>query len=476
MQNSKLIELLKVLDAAELKRLLSFLKSPFYNANPHIVKLYLILRTYFPDFASPKLDKQHVFKKLFPKRVYDHQKLLNLMSDFTTLVKRYLSVLQLEKEEQLQDRLLLKAFAERPDSYNVFVKQIQKTDSNLDKLPYRNKDFHQQKFWLSQLYFNHPGTDKFELSKAQYDASMQQLDRWFLLEKLLLSCEIKAREKPLSEKYDIWLLQEIREGVSHFSAGDPIATAYLEMLQLLEEEEPSAYYNLKALLMNHLPQFTRLQQQNILQSLINFTIREGNRGDVNFLKENLDLYKFGLAEQLFFEYGILNDMTYISIVNIALRTKDLAWCLEFINTNEKFLEPRARKDAKTLATALWLYAEQKPDATIELLHKVDFLNVYYQIQARVLLIKVYFEAFQKNDAYFELVHAQSEAFERYLRRNKKVSKAQGEALLNFALSVKRLAKLKTGIAFEEQSKRTFIQELHELKPLYNKSWLLRQID
>lgn len=475
MHHSKLISLLKALDEAELKRLFQFLKSPFYNTNPAIVKLYRLLRKAHPLFDSPKLKKEKVFKKLFPDRSYDHQKLLNLMSDFTALLKKYLQALQLEKEEQAQDRLLLKALAERPQCYDAFVKQVRKTDKQLDALPFRNAAFYRQKFRLAQLYFNHPATDKFQLSKVQYDEAMQQLDRWYLLEKLLLSCEVKAREKPLSEAYDIWLLPEIREAMVRRAAESLIGDAYLEMLDLLENGEKASYYRLKAMLLGNLSRFTRQQQQHILQSLVNFAIQQGNQGEAGFVKENLELYQLGLAEGLFLEYGALNDMAYLNIVNIALRTGETEWCLQFIKDYEPYLEPVARKDASSLATALWLYARQMPEATIDLLQEVDFLNVYYQVQARVLLLKVYFEAFRKDDTYFELVISQSESLERYLRRNRKVSQLQRKALLNFALTVKRLAKLWLSNALDRPVKGNLSRELGELEPLYNKSWLLRQI-
>lgn len=475
MYQSKLLQQLKILDAAELKRLLPFLKSPFYNGNPHIVKLYLLLRKEHPDFISPKLAKEQVFKKLFPKRAYDHQKLLNLMSDFTTILKRYLQVLQLEKEEETQDRLLLKAYAERPDCYPNLVKHIQKTEQKLDGQPFRNAAYYQQKFELSQLHFNHPASDKFQLSKEQYDLAMQQLDRWYILEKLLLSCEMKAREKPLSEQYNIWLLPEIRASIAKSGTKSSIQATYLAMLNLLEKREASTYFQLKAIFQENLLQFTRVQQQDVLQSLINYTIQQGNQGQVNFLKENLELYKFGLEHQLFLVSDVLNDMIYISIVNVALRSGAIEWCLEFIHNYAEYLTANVRDDAKTLATALWLYATQQPNAVTDMLLRIDFLNVYYQVQARVLLIKVYFELFQKEEGYFELVISQAEALDRFLRRNKKVSKSQKKALINFTVWVKRLARLKSGYRLDGAMKVKLRREIKEVQALYNKSWIMAQV-
>lgn len=478
MHRSKLIYHLQALDKAELKRLLVFLKSPFYNANPNLLKLYQLLRGYHPDFASSKLSKEKIFRRLFPEKVYNHQKLLNLMSDFTALLKKYLQILELEKGKKWQDRLLIQAYAHRPKCYRTFIKAINKREEQLETVPYQDAEYHRQKFELSQWYIKHPATDKFKLSKKQYDYAMQQLDHWYLHEKILLSCEMKAREKPLSEEYDIWLLSEMRKEASQYLSSDtaPILGIYNGMLDLLEQESTEAYTRLKVNLMEHSTRFTRRQKQDLLQSLINFTIRQGNQGKQEFLQENLELYQFGLQEELLLEQGILNDMVYISIVNVALRSGALEWCQAFIRTYAEKLEPSTRKDAEALATALWLYAAREPVPTVELLRRIEFLNVYYQIQARVLLIKVYFEAFQLDDTYFDLIISQTESFERFLRRNKKVSKTQRVALLNFILAVKQSARLQFGNGHDPRAKRRLWTEIKKQEPFYNKSWFLHQLE
>ena len=475
MHHSKPIQILKMLDEPALKRLAKFLKSPFYNANPSIVKLYLILRTDYPFFTAPKLGKERVFKKLFPKRPYDHQKLLNLMSDFTALLQQYLQLLQLDKQPLLQNQLLLNAYSEQSKHYPTFLKQVKKNHEQLEKQPFRDTHYYQQKFHLHQSYFNHPGTDKFQLNKDQMDESMAQLDQWYLQEKLLLSCEMKARERPLSEHYDIWLLPEIRQNSNRYKERNGIIEVYLAMLALLETEGETAYFNLKKLLLDNLSQYSLVLQKQILQSLINYTIQRGNSGQTSFVKENLELYQFGLDQGLFLDQEVLNDMTYIGIVNIALRANELTWCFQFIEQYAIYLDDRRLKDATSLAMALWLYAKQQPKETIKLLQAVDFLNVYYQIQARVLMIKVYVEAFQKDREYYDLLVAQTNAFERFLRRNKKIAKGQKKALLNLAIWIKRLAKMKTAIVFDEKEKLMMKTKIEALVPFYNRSWFLKQI-
>nr|HMQ63896.1 hypothetical protein [Flavilitoribacter sp.] len=107
---------------------------------------------------------------------------------------------------------------------------------------------------------------------------------------------------------------------------------------------------------------------------------------------------------------------------------------------------------------------------------IEFLNIYYQIQARVLMIKVCFEAFRKDDHYQELVVSLADAFRQFLRRNKRVSRSQKEALLNFAHCVGQLAKWRTDPGFDRQKRVELKQEWNSLTPLYNKTWILQQTD
>ncbi|HRI79086.1 MAG TPA: hypothetical protein PLR06_06065, partial [Cyclobacteriaceae bacterium] len=188
MHQSKLLRQLRILTPPELKRLLRFLKSPFYNATPAIVKLYLLLREYYPEFASPVLTKERVFRKMFPGKAYDHQKLLNLMSDFTTLLEQYLVALQLEKEEMEQKKLLVQAYSERPDCYDVFEKKLWELDKSLNAQPYRDELYFQEKKNLNLLYFGHPATDMVAGGREALQNALRYFETFKALSAAKLQC------------------------------------------------------------------------------------------------------------------------------------------------------------------------------------------------------------------------------------------------------------------------------------------------
>ncbi len=474
MHKSKLFRLLSGLTPDEFSRFSKFVASPFYNTNPTQVKFYKLLKKAYPTFDQPNLKKEKVFQRLYPGKPFNYHLLGNLVSDMIRLTNRYFITLQIEKEEMAQKKMLLSAYSEKPNLYSDFVKQVKNMHQYLDGLPHRNAAYYHEKFKLEQLYFNHADTDKFKLKGEQYDTAMQHLDQWYILEKLLMSCELKAREKPLSEKHDIWLLKEIKNNITELINEDSIAETYLAMLNLLEQGEEKTYFDLKKIFIQNLEYFDKIHQQNILQSLINFSIQKGNKGDNMFLAENLELYKLGLEHELFFINGILNDLRYISITIVALKNNDIDWCFNFLNKYETYLASQVSKDAKSLGQGLWLFNQKKSQETIKLINRVEFNNIYYQVQARVLLLRAYFEEFLKNNSYFEIVVYHAKSFEKSINRNKSISKTWKENLLNFNWCIKQLVIL---IQDKEIKKiKKLKTKIEAIDNVAGKLWLLQKLD
>ncbi|MEO1263846.1 MAG: hypothetical protein AAFZ15_33885 [Bacteroidota bacterium] len=476
MQNSKLVHSLRILTPRELKRLYQFLKSPFYNASPNITNLYLLLRRHYPSFDSAKLDKIKVFKKLFPSREYDHQKLLNLMSDFNRLLEKYLIILQLEKEELEQQKLLLKSYAGRPGNYDLFEKTINHINQITDKFPFQDEQYYQIKYWLDQQYLDHPGTDKFKLKGNQYKVSMDYLDKRYILEKLLLSCEMKTREKPLSEKHEIWLLDEILNDKRDFIALNSVAGIYVEMLMLLKSNKEESYHRLKELSLPKLKMFNKQLQQNILQCLINFTIQKGNAGDESYIKENLELYKLGLEYNLLANGGAISDIIYLNIISIASKAGDINWCLHFINNYSELVEKNIRTEAKAMGMIIYYFYQNNADKIIEELNSISYVNDNYQLQARSFLLKLNYQTFHDDLNYFEVFFSQSESFEKYLRRNTAISEKRKKRYINHISAIKKIAKAKIDKKFRNKSGHELRQQIIETKNIYSRSWLLEQVD
>lgn len=473
MYDNKLLKLLATFSKEEMNQLSKFVQSPFYNTNPTQVRFLKLLKSAHPSFYQPKLKKERVFKKLFPGKAFNYAVLGNLVSGMYQLAEKCLLALYMEKEKTKRIQVMTEMYANRSRGYDLFLKKRQIQNKRLESRTYQEADWCWEKFKLQQLYFNHIKTPANKLKQSDFEESMRFLDNAYVLEKLLLSCEMKARERPFNEKYKITLLSEIKNNINELKLNDPILDVYILMLNLLEKEDESIYFKLKKVFNENVSLFSKRQQKNILQSLINFSIKKGNSGSELFLKENLELYKLGLNIDLFLEHGILNDFKYISIAIIAIKNKEHEWCDLFLKKYGTYLNDTVKNDAKAMGMGLLLFDRQESSKAIELINQVEFKNNFYQNQARVLLLKSYFEEFIKNENYYDLIIYNANSFERSLKRNKKISDVRKTGLLNFVWAVKKMAELLYENKFIKTEKVK--SEILERNPMAGKLWLLKKM-
>jgi len=101
MKNSKLIQLLKTFGPKDLQSFSKYLNSPFLKPERNVIEFFKYLKKYSPEYNSDKLDKEKVFKNLFPSLKYKENILVNHMYELTKAVEKFLvhnALLQNESE------------------------------------------------------------------------------------------------------------------------------------------------------------------------------------------------------------------------------------------------------------------------------------------------------------------------------------------------------------------------------------------
>lgn len=436
MHQSKLVRQLRILSAPELKRLLQFLKSPFYNTNPAMVKLYLALREHHPEFGSPALAKEKVFRKIFPDRDYDHQKLLNLMSDFTALLDRYLVALQLEKEETEQKKLLLQAYSERPDCYEVFEKKVWEMDKALDATPYRDEHYFREKKDLNLLYFGHPGTDMVANGREALQNALKHFETFKALTAAKLQCSLNAWENTVGAG------KTIANAPNEINTANPLLLLYEKLAVLQRAPDTSdTLQELVDLFIAQARNFRPDDQSNILRILLNHCNRLINMGKTEFITTSFELYKTGLEYYCFLVNGKLNEQIFHNIVTAGTRCREFDWTQHFMENYQDTLDTSVRENALALAMGQWYIEQQEYAKAIEILNHT-FSEPQDIYKSKGLTIRAWCELYWTDDSYFDLLLAQLDALEKYVRRNRNVASRLSEGMLKFTGYTRKLVLLK----------------------------------
>ena len=113
MQNSQLTHILFALSKKESRELRKWLVSPIHNQRSDVVQLYEYLTSGNRLEDDKSLEKERIFRKLYPKEAYDDAKMRQVIHFLQESIEEYLVFVK-NQSDSLQCQLnLVKSFRER---------------------------------------------------------------------------------------------------------------------------------------------------------------------------------------------------------------------------------------------------------------------------------------------------------------------------------------------------------------------------
>lgn len=475
MENSKLINGLKVLSINEHRLFDQFVRSPYYCKDPNIARfLNAIVETeYLPD----KLDRQLIFEAVFPERAYSDQSFYELGSTLYRLLEEFLIAQRLGQSNQRKSAVLLEEFSERVMNRSFQLKyksQARETDNS------SRRDEH---YYLNQYLIETAADDLFmrQELRGQNDsliAKMDNLDHFYFAAKLRTACEMHNRANIVATAYEDRFTTEvvsiIEANPEHFRSIAAVWAYYLIYKMLVSNKE-SFFLDLRELLASQLHCFSRSEARGLFQHALNFCIRRINQAEAGWLEKIFDVYQLQLEKNYLTEGKYVNQWNYKNIITVGLRLKEYEWTRAFLEEQRENLAPEFRENAFNYNLANFLYETGEKGQAQRLMQTVAFTDPYYNLATRSLLSRIYLE---EEDG--EGLFAQLEAFRGFLSRNKRISKYQKEVNLNFVRltkSVQRLKDLKPLRITEKYLARVAdLEKRIKGKSTVHQLWLLQQLN
>jgi len=469
MHKSKLISALGTLTNRELKRFETYINSPFFNSNQKVIELFNNIKKYHPLYNSDKINAETVFSKLFPGEKNDEQKLRYVMSDLTALLESFLGYIEYDKNEIYKKHLLLNAYD---------IRQLDKFfHTELDEARYEQKSalsrdvnyFFNQHLIEENAYLHSLSTRPRAISSSLQEA-VDNLDYYYLSNRLRYSCAILSRETVLQEKYNNYFLDQIMEFLSHHNFDDvPSISIYRQIsFTYLDFDNPEHFKELTKLLEKHSKQFPPEEVKDMYTHALNYCLRKLNGGMEEYLPELMGLYKLLINKEIIFENGWLAPQQVKNIVTAALRAGDMEWTEKFLSEYKDRINPEFRESAYVYNMANLYYHKKEFGKAVRMMQTAEINDIYYHLGAKELLLKTYFDL-NEPEPFFSLV----DAFTNYLKRNKLISDANRVTDLNFVKYAKKLMQMRLGSKVDPEEIRS---ELHHLKNIANLPWLLEKLE
>ena len=471
MPQNKLSLLLKTLSGKEIKELDAFLRSPYFNTNHKLVEIFQLLKKYHPHY-NENLDKEKIYKTLYPGKTYRDLHIRQHLSALTSLVEQFLAVRKFERDKTLFRHALLDEMIDR-DAENLFNRALLKVPNSQDETQTADDAFYLAQFQLEDL------RNKFLVNTAQqqnrfaaqpdYAKAIQLLDTFYIIRKLKFYCsELNYKNIAAVDRESI-LMDEILELLEKKDYSDtPAIDLYHKILRTLTEpENEENFASLLQTLKSKAHLFPQPEAREMYIYAQNFCIRQINKGKTQYLQEVLEIYRVLLEKEIILEKGILSPWDYKNIVVTALRLNEFRWTESFINDYKKKLPETERENAYTYNLAKFYFYKKDYSKVLSLLQEVEYNDVFYSLDSKSMLLKTYYELNE-----IDSLDSMMDSFKIYLLRNKSLSEHHVKTYKNLLRITHKLARI---IPSDKKRIAALEAEIAQTKPLADVGWLREKI-
>jgi len=471
MRSTKLFQVLSTFDVYELNRLRKFMHSPYFNSSDKLQVFYDLLWRFLKSESMDRklIDKKHLWSVMEDQSPYDDRRFRKYTSDLLSLTETFLAVEQFKSNPIHEANHLLQSIQKKKldPLYNKTIKSARRLAK---RQPDRSSNYYYYQYKIEKSFYEISQAEIHRTERSNIDALIQNLDYFYLAEKLRYYCTLLSRRKIQKHEYNILFIEEI---LSHIEKEDysnrPQIMIYFHVFKLYESTNNTPnYYDLKNLIQEHHRIFNSDDLRDIYLAAINFCIAKANKGDTKFLVELFEMYKQALQAEALFIDGELSPWSFKNIVLTGLRAGEDQWVESFIKDYSNRLNPSFRDNAVVFNMARLHHYREEYQKVIPLLNEVEFTDFSYSLGAKALLLATYYELGE-----IEVLHSFLDSFQVYLNRHKKsLPESRRQNYLNLVKYVRKLSNIVPGDAETIEKLET---EIEQQARIADRSWLIEKI-
>ena len=435
MKKTKFLLLLSTLTTKELKSFEGYLK----GLNPdqtYWLEVFDYIKGYAEQWQSEELDKAYVLEHVFKGTGYNRKKLSNYLSGLNKVLEEFLRWQKIKNGKKTFDikKMMIAIYKER-NRDELFFKSIDKAnDFVLEETPDMWTPLKLLQLRHEVLFTNKTNKQKIEAEPILAEL-MEQVDRFFINAKLRYSWEIYNR-KNVHNPVAIpnWLLEYLQSAQIQKIESNQLSNNYLQILRFIQINDRANYLVVKDLLLNEEETICKRDKLIILQSLLNFCIKEIRKPDLSYKDDYFNLFIHGLDTGILLVDGAISSTLFLNIITLSCHLKKLDWANHFIETYSNLLSKKEYTSTLQLSQAIICFEERQFDKVLDLIRELKLLDVVFVLNARTLLIKSLVELQEDR----RIINAECKSFEQYLRRDAKLNSTTIIAFQNFLKVVKML--------------------------------------
>jgi hypothetical protein len=469
MRDGKLYQAIVQLNGYEINRLHRFVLSPFFNRNLTCIQLFEWIKNDLKTKVRPDVSKEEIWEICYgAEEPFDDGRFRKLQSDLLRLIEEYYAQEVFEANPIHKAKYLLEAVYNR-NLVDLQTGALRTAHRFVEEQTMKPAFYYYYRYEIEQSIFKLNRLQSERSSKSNIEVIAGNLDRFYLAEKLRYYCTILNHQLLTSLNYKMLFIDEIIEHVkaNDYSDTPPIVIYYHILLSYTDPQDRAHFDKVKSLIDQHIHLFPDIEVKEILDSALNYCLKKMNAGHTEFLAEVFNLYREFLTKGLLLFRGQFDPFHFKNIVTTGLRLNEFEWIEHFITHYSQYIDERYKENAVTFNMAQFYFYKKNYLKVIQLLSKVEYDDMTYNLNSKTLLMASYYELDE-----IEALGSLLDTFRVYLNRNKEIPATRRKHYLNTISIVRKLAKVIPGDKVEIERLE---KEVESTQGVVSKNWILEKL-
>lgn len=418
--NSALIDLIRTLQPGELEELRVFVQNPVpvsVQSTQPTLQLYAAIAAAAPGFSAENLTKERLYAALYPGESWVEGRLKKAMIALHKQVQAFLLIRHYFQEENtVQQQMDLCAVFQKRGLKSRYEQMLRKAADSLETALEKDAEYYRLKFRIDlarnneALAKNQTRTDLPIPQMLQNLAVSYHINRLEILNFFLNQQKLTQVDAVGPVRY---ALQETVPGDYLDASGDLFIQQRMYEFLTQDQLSPDAFRDLNRAILQREPTISPGTLRNAYTMLRNVCQQLIYSGHKEYLEVLHELLRDNLERGYLYYPETDQKITpgaFLNLVNVGLLTRQYAWVRDFLASHrEAILGDNETGDYYRLNYASYLFAIGEYEAALDSLPPA-FSNISYQLIARRLEIKVFYELQS------ELLEFKLDAFKMYISR------------------------------------------------------------
>lgn len=451
MIKSSLIEILRSFTAGEIKEFNDMVYSPYFNKKSAVIKFWEAVHRYAPDFTSKELEKEKIYKKIFPGKEFNYGTLKNLIYDLSKLAEKFIELKIYNVKTGSRSINLLEGFIDK-GLKNSFKKKINTIEGIIDEKK-GEAEYYYNKYLLEiSKQSNLIKQDIFYSNAASTRVANENLTMGYFADIFNNNYSSVVWQYEHGGNHNNDFLKKV---IAYFKSSpvemDYRVSIYYNAFMLIYDGGDGHFYDLKKLLEDNIHNLSAEQKYNFFLAIGNYCIKKYNEGSIDFAKHEFETYRFMLDNAVYNTNNTerMGGTFYKNVAIAALKNNETEWASGFIEKYKDMLEPEVKENFHFHALIEYYIKLKKFNEAVKYISRIKYTDSVAKINIKKWEIITSFEL-----NHFEELRYLIDSAKHFLRNESKISSRNKHAFSNFINLVNKLAVLVQSKDYSKNSKHS----------------------